>query len=159
MDSHDAEATLDSSQKARRRSQIAAVAVLTAAILGLAGDDFVQARSQLEQGVRSWPNDGELQLLLAQTCRRAPEQDFGAARRHLQRVSEPSLKARADLEGVLLDIQQNGLPKSREEEARMLVAANPADERLILEAVVRGCLNNARRWAAHHWLSQWISRF
>lgn len=180
MDSHDAESVLGTNQTTQRRSRIVAAMVLLAGVLAAAGYyvldsyrrnaaldqalstiaayEFGRARAELEQCLRDWPNDADLHLLLAQVLRREPEQDFGAARRHLEQATS-SRKGKPGFESALLDIQCNGLPQAREDEVPKLLEANPGQERLILEALARGCLNNARPWAAHRWLSQWISRF
>jgi tetratricopeptide (TPR) repeat protein len=113
--------------------------------------NFRGAEESLRYCATIWPSSGETHFLLARTARRAGDQD--EARAELLQARRLNYTGDAiDLEELLLQAQCGGVPQV-EPKLREMLAAGHAEEALILEALVRGCLyynffKDACRWSS-----------
>jgi tetratricopeptide (TPR) repeat protein len=120
----------------------------------LANDNLASARSHLEECLRVWPTSGEVQFLLARTCRR--QGDLDEARRRLEEARRlgwvPEL---IDLEVLLAQAQAGKMPLV-EDRLRRRLAEGHRDAELILEALVKGCLECQFLDQAYGWSNDWV---
>ncbi|MCI0458732.1 MAG: tetratricopeptide repeat protein [Gemmataceae bacterium] len=125
--------------------------------------DFARAQEALHAVLEIQPGSAEAHFLLAQCYRRARRADYDQADTHLataKRLEWPE-KAIAH-EYRLLYFQQRGMPDARQVVLQQLLEGpeDPAiDRRLVLEALVRGCLHNDRLEDAAEWLDQWVESY
>jgi tetratricopeptide (TPR) repeat protein len=118
--------------------------------------DFPRAREHLEQCLASWPAHAETRFLLARACRRAD--DAEAWQTHLRAAEALQWPAEEiHLERQLMQAQVGKLADVEAPLLEQLSAGGPDDE-LILEALVKGCLEVYRLPEAAHWATQWIGR-
>jgi tetratricopeptide (TPR) repeat protein len=118
--------------------------------------DFHAAEDSLHYCASIWPSSAETHFLLARTARRAGDLDEARAQlgeaRHLNFAGDP-----IDLEERLLQAQSGNITQV-EPRLRELLAAGHADEPLILEALVRGCLYYNFTTDACRWSGLWTER-
>jgi tetratricopeptide (TPR) repeat protein len=96
---------------------------------------------------------------MARTCRRAG--DFVRAREHLQEAERLHWPQGAiDLEHLLMQVQEFGA-RDRDEETlhHYVLSRQHQDEKLILEALVKGYLHTFYLAAALEWLDFWIKNY
>jgi tetratricopeptide (TPR) repeat protein len=126
----------------------------------LADCDFERARSHLNDYLAGRPDDAEGQFLLAQVGRRAREEDYPQARQHLEAARRLGW-SRLDtaLEGVMLDFQEHGAAGDSEAALRRYLESGGQSERLVLEALARGCLRDNRLDEATAFLHTWVRRY
>jgi tetratricopeptide (TPR) repeat protein len=118
--------------------------------------DLGLAQEQLQYCLTVWPSSGETHFLLARTARRAG--DSSTARTHLKEASRLDwVKEQIRLEYLLIDAQAGGVPRV-ESQLRALLAEGSADEPLIFEALVRGCLQGNFVKDAYRWSDLWTER-
>jgi tetratricopeptide (TPR) repeat protein len=118
--------------------------------------DFLAAREHLRVCVQVWPASGETHFRLGRVCRRGG--DYAAARQHLDLARRHRWPAPAvDLELLLLEAQIHG---ARGHDASTLqhyvLSHKHPEEKLILEALVKGYLHNFYLRDAEFWLDYWI---
>jgi tetratricopeptide (TPR) repeat protein len=118
-------------------------------------NDFARACEHLHGALAVQEDSGEAHFLLARSSRRAGDAD--AARRYL----ECALALGWDKQQVRLEkwLQeaQSGVVEPVEEPLRRYLAAG-VEERLILEALARGCLQSNFTERAYHYTSRWVER-
>jgi len=118
--------------------------------------DFTRARADLERCLRVRPDSADLHFLLARTCRRDGDPD--AARAHLREAKRLHwVEEEISLEYLLLQAEALLVPRV-EQALRGYLERGHADETLILEALIHGCLQNNRLSDAQHWTSVWTER-
>jgi tetratricopeptide (TPR) repeat protein len=118
--------------------------------------DFHGAAESLRHCLAIWPSSAETHFLLARTARRAG--DLEEARAQLNEARRLNFAAdQIDLEDLLLQAQAGGITQA-EAPLRKLLAAGHADEPLILEALVRGCLHYNFTQDACRWAGSWTER-
>jgi tetratricopeptide (TPR) repeat protein len=114
---------------------------------------LASARHHLEYCVQVWPKSAETHFLLGRVNRRLG--DFPPARAHLEEAQELHwLRQEVFLEYDLIQAQA-GMVRMAEPALRARLAQGHADERLILEALVIGCVDNDFFPDAHRWVSLW----
>jgi tetratricopeptide (TPR) repeat protein len=122
----------------------------------LQNQDFPRAREHLEQCLAYWPAHAETQFLLARACRRAGDVD--AWQTHL-RAAEALQWPAEDIrfERQLMQAQAGKLASIEANLLEQLNAGCPEEE-LIVEALVKGCIELYRPADADYWATQWIER-
>jgi tetratricopeptide (TPR) repeat protein len=128
-----------------------------AAEQAVAGHDFARAQDYLAAYLEYQPDSAEAHFLLARVCRRARAEDFDRADHHLAEARRLGWPEDAlAVEGRLLEFQRRGTG----EKVLVGLLENPAaDRRLVLEALVRGCLRATRMEDAAAWLDRWVEAF
>lgn len=118
--------------------------------------NFLEARDHLRRCLEVWPTSGEAHFRMARACRRAG--DYVSARKHLELARKyqwPS--AAVDLELILLFVQVNGARGPDAVTLQHMVLSNKhPEEKLILEALVKGYIHNFYLREADYWLNYWI---
>jgi len=119
-------------------------------------DDLRAGREHLEACLEIWPTSAEVHFQLARLCRRAG--DFDAARDHLKKADDLDwVRDLVDLE-YLLSRAQSGAIRAVEETLLTRLRQGHAEERLILEALVKGYLQVNLLSDAFHWATVWLER-
>jgi tetratricopeptide (TPR) repeat protein len=118
--------------------------------------DFRGAEDALHYCISIWPSSAETHFLLARTARRAGDLDEARARLGEARQLNGAGDA-IELEELLLQAQSGSIIQV-EPRLRELLAAGHADEPLILEALVRGCLFYNFTKDACRWSGVWTER-
>jgi tetratricopeptide (TPR) repeat protein len=119
-------------------------------------NDFGQACGHLHGVLAMRKDSAEAYLLLARGSRQAGDVD--AARRYLRRARElGGDKQEIRLEESLQQAQA-GMVRPVEESLQRYLAAG-TEERLILEALSRGCLQSTFTERAYHYTSLWVERY
>ncbi len=136
-----------------------------AAKKAIENNHLAEAQGHLESCVSVWAKDGEVQFLLARTCRRLGQ--FDKARLHLQLAAKQHwVPEQIKLETLLMRAQTGFRPETTTP-LQDLLKAGHRDDTLIFEALIIGCLqiNNfreANRWTTI-WTEQhpddWLGRF
>ncbi len=122
----------------------------------LAAQDFDSARAHLNQCVESSPAHAETRFLLARAARRAD--DLEAAETHLKVAQAMRWPAEeVALERLLAQAQLGDLGRA---EAPLLARLDedPADEELVLEALIKGYLVAYRLPEAAHLATRWLEQ-
>jgi tetratricopeptide (TPR) repeat protein len=118
-------------------------------------DNFDSARVHLERCLEAAPQRAEAHFLLARTLRRADVPE--AAQVRLEEAERLGWSAReVELERRLTRAQA-GMVRGGTE--GLEGAARPGEEWLVLEALVRGCLESNFLDQAYQWSHGWIERF
>lgn len=119
--------------------------------------DFSAAQEHLTELLRRDSGNAQAHFLFAQTCRRAPQEDFELADQHLRAAYGSGFPpAEIDLEIALLDFQSTGERGESEARLKSYLESQPDREPLILEALARGCLRSGRLNTANTWLDRWV---
>jgi tetratricopeptide (TPR) repeat protein len=119
--------------------------------------DFPAARARLSRCLEVWPDSAQVHFLMAQACRR--DGDLDAARQHLERAGKLGWDDRqVQLERRLLQAQSGVVPPV-EGVLRLYLADGSGDERLILEALARGCLQGNLLDRAYYYTRLWTERY
>jgi tetratricopeptide (TPR) repeat protein len=118
-------------------------------------NDFARACEHLRGALAVQEGSGEAHFLLARSSRRAGDAD--AARRYLERARTLGWDKRQVRLEELLQEAQSGVVEPVEEPLRRYLAAG-IEERLILEALARGCLQSNFTERAYHYTSRWVER-
>jgi len=122
--------------------------------------DFAPALVHLQAFVEMQPSSGKAHFLLARTYRRARKEDFDQAEHHLATAKRLRWPEEAiTKEFYLLDFQKHGRPEHSEGAVRQLLDDPTVDRRLVLEALVRGCLRADRLTEAVTWLDRWVKSY
>lgn len=121
----------------------------------LDADDYAAAAGHLRECLDAWPANAEAYFLTARTCRRAG--DSAGWRDHLRRAELLQWRPEeVELERRLMRAQSGDVGAVEHALAQNLNAGHP-DERLILEALVKGHAE-ADRWEdVLHWTDLWIA--
>jgi tetratricopeptide (TPR) repeat protein len=123
----------------------------------LAAQDYVQARTHLEQCLQLCPLDAEAHFVLARVCRRTD--DPAGCQAHLARAALLQWpREEIQFESALLKAQSGDLGNVEAELLRALDARS-ADEVLIVEALVRGYLEAFRFRDVVFWTGRWTERY
>lgn len=117
---------------------------------------FLDAREHLRRCLEIWPTSGETHFVMARVCRRGG--DYVEARHHLALARQYHWPGPAvDLELLLLDVQVNGARGPDAVTLQHFVLSNKhPDEKLILEALVKGYIHNFYLREADYWLNYWV---
>ncbi|MCS6976199.1 MAG: tetratricopeptide repeat protein [Gemmatales bacterium] len=117
---------------------------------------FLEAREHLRRCLEVWPASGETHFQMARICRRAG--DYATAQHHLQQARQYRWPGAAvDLELLLLDVQANGARGPDAATLQHFIYSNQhPDEKLILEALVKGYVHNFYLRDAEYWLNYWV---
>lgn len=119
--------------------------------------DFGSARHDLETCASVWTGSGETHFLLARACRR--QGDLEAALAELHKAKELHwVEQQLKLEDLLLRTQAGAI-KSTQSILRGYLDRGDPESRLILEALVVGCLQANFLQEAFHWASAWCKNF
>jgi tetratricopeptide (TPR) repeat protein len=112
------------------------------------------ARADLERVAALLPGSAEKRFALARACRRAG--DLEAARQHLEEARRLGWdRQRLNLEDLLLRAQA-GMVRQVEAALKQRLAASDSDAKLILEALVLGCLEMQSPGEAYRWAALWL---
>src|SRR5262245_8839755 len=124
----------------------------------VADRDFERARECLQAYLAAQPDSGEAHLLMAQVCRRARAEDFDTAYEHLDAARRLGLPEKeTEWEAHLHTYQASGNPQAGERHLLEYRDTGTGDERLVLEALARGCLHGDRVTTAASWLDAWVA--
>ena len=119
--------------------------------------DFAAARDELTEFLKTYRSNAQAHFLLAQVCRRAPDEDFELAETHLKEAYGRGLSpSEIDLERALLDFQSTGERGASEDALKENLETPSEREPLILEALARGCIRSGRLNTANAWLDRWV---
>lgn len=118
--------------------------------------DFAQAREHLRGALAVQEGNGEAHFLLARTCRRAGDAD--AARRHRERARALGWDPQQLRLEELLQEAQSGIVGPVEEALQRYLGAG-VEERLVLEALARGCLQSNLTERAYHYTRHWVEHY
>jgi tetratricopeptide (TPR) repeat protein len=118
--------------------------------------DFLRAREHLERCLEVWGTSGETHFQMGRICRRAG--DFERARKHLEEARRLRWPPGAiDFELLLVQIQATGARGTDASTIQHIIYSNQhPDEKLILEALVKGYMQNFYLREAEFWLNYWI---
>jgi tetratricopeptide (TPR) repeat protein len=119
-------------------------------------NDFARAGEHLRGALAVREDSPEAHFLLAQSIRRAGDAD--AARRHLERAGMLGWDKRQVRLEEMLQQAQSGVVEPVEGPLRGYLAAG-TEERLILEALARGCLQSNFTERAYHYTRRWVERY
>jgi tetratricopeptide (TPR) repeat protein len=119
-------------------------------------NDFVRAGEQLRAALAVREDRAEAHFLLARGSRQAGDAD--AARRHLERARALGWDGRQVRLEEMLREAQFGMVQPVEEPLRRYPAA-AGEERLILEALARGCLQMNSTERAYQYTRGWVERY
>jgi tetratricopeptide (TPR) repeat protein len=123
----------------------------------LAAQDYAQARTHLEQCLQLCPLDAEAHFLLARACRQTD--DPAGCQAHLARAALLQWpRDEIQLESALLKAQSGDLGNV-EAELLHYLDARPAEEVLIVEALVRGYLEAFRFRDVVFWTGRWMEHY
>jgi hypothetical protein len=101
-------------------------------------DNLPAAQVHLKYCAQGWPASGEVQFLMARTCRRGG--DFAEARTYLQEADRLRWdKGLVDLEYYLMEAQA-GMVGPVEKKLERYLATRPGEEEVILEGLAIGYL-------------------
>ncbi len=116
-----------------------------------------EAETHLAICVKLWPSSAETHFLLARTYRRQGK--LNSARTHLDKADKLQwVRELIDLE-LLLTQAQTGAIRPVEQTLLARLKEGHAEERLILEALVKGYVQVNILGDAYHWASIWQERY
>jgi tetratricopeptide (TPR) repeat protein len=119
-------------------------------------NDFARACEHLRSALARQEGSSEAHFLLARSSRRADDAD--EARRSLERARKLGWdKQQVRLEELLLEAQ-SGMVEGVEQQLRRHLG-DDTEERLVLEALARGCLQSNFTERAYHYTSRWVDRY
>jgi tetratricopeptide (TPR) repeat protein len=119
-------------------------------------DDFALAVEHLRGALAAQEGSAEAHFLLARTCRRAGDAD--AARAHLERGRALGWDRDQVRLEELLQEAQSGMVAPVEEVLQRYLGAG-IEERLVLEALARGCLQSNLTERAYSYTRRWVDRY
>jgi len=119
-------------------------------------DNLPAAQVHLKYCAQGWPASGEVQFLMARTCRRGG--DFAEARTYLQEADRLRWdKGLVDLEYYLMEAQA-GMVGPVEKKLERYLATRPGEEEIILEGLAIGYLQVNLLEEAYNSNSYWLER-